>query len=836
MDNVQINEDLDSFGSIDSLNEELDNFKDHNNTYSKYSVLYNKEDNELRELNRFENMFKEANICFTYFENIQNNLKKVNDLDKNRKEKFLESSKMTIEIADEIRKLKKEKYTIKKKEKIYDKILREYSLSPLCYNNLTDIKVSLNISFFEHLKQFEYTKENIIKLLNENSSDKISKFYSKHYNKILNKVCKKMCLYVIRENSKYYKRTNKIMNLLLCTISEEREKRRIIIKNCVENFSPLTKLCYKIIIENMEYFNISLSNFLHFRIKLLKKNYNDLIVRHYKAMIKNKLLGEFHTTDASIHIFKIFFSTIYYLIALEDYFFKILLLFNFYYTNLTVPYISAHVENMHNNLYSIVDSLYIAYYNFLETNLNTYPKSYETCYELFHIVDIFIFKLKQFQNNYETVQDVKDIIRKYSSSTVRGNSDLDNNQHGIGKLQNESTLLENSFLENYQIHLGNEEKRRSNILCDLSSNILNGIQKNNPTTNHTNKTNEEKISNKVAVNNLDTEQDENIPNVENMENREMLLDNLVNQETHDKMGNIISRALSMNNSTIHEKGDVIMGDAEFVHRSSKSELEKRIGENCRIVEKYNCKLLNYTQKIQKKIENEFIAAWQQEVVTFYLNKITKEGESNNFDNTLALIKKIFSALNNVYSIYKKSALFGSINKEQNFQNVLDITINPLINNSLKNKNHNLESDYISIINIFVFIQENVAKYEDSSKYCDLLGIIIQEQIEKVLKLENANIIAYLKLDKIKQQKENNINEIKAILEKFYKFAFSEKINNFPIVSKIQSNDIKKDMQLSILNNVHKEYVHVYEMYSSKVHMTYYPDQIKDVLLKKSQVL
>ncbi|ANQ10072.1 Uncharacterized protein PCOAH_00044600 [Plasmodium coatneyi] len=821
MDDVQICEDPDSLGNANRLSNDLGKIKKFQGTFNKYSVLYDEEDNELEKLDRFENMFKEANVFFTHFQNIQKDLKKVSELDKNAEEKILESSKMTSEILEEMEKLKKEKYTIRKKEKMYDKILKQYSLSPLSYNNLTDINVSLNIAFFEHLKQFEYTKENIIKLLNENSTDRVSKYYSKHYSNILNKACKKMCLYLIRENNNCYRRTNKDADLLLCPISEEKEKRKIMIKNYVQNFSPLTKLCYKIIIENMEYFNICFANFLHLRVKLLKRNYNDLFSSHgSNAVGRNNSEGEFHpiddSIDDSVEIFKNFFSTMYYLLTSEDNFFKILLLFNYYYSNIPIPYITAQLENMHNNLYTIIDSLYAPYSHFLDTNLSSYPKSYDTCYELFHIVDMFIFKLKEFQNSCEITQDVRDIIRENSIEMIRFSADSDGRQPSGPNLQDGVPIHENSFLENYKINLGKGIQGRNSILWDLPSSVADGAQSKLPSGERTDQTNEEKLLSGEPVNNINTEYSQKGDDVDEIKN------------------------VGIVPNVVEEEGSLDEDERGDEKRQSSNELanlEPDDGARSKVEEKYNCKLLKFTQKIQKKIENEFISLWQKDVVTFYLSKITKVDEPNYFDNTLSVVKKIFSALNNVYSIYtRNSDLFGHHYKEQNFQNVLDITINPLINNSLKNKSQNIERDYIFIINIFIFMQENVKMFEGSSKYYDLLGIIIQEKMEKVLELENKNLLASLKLDKIRKGEESNIKEVELILENFYKFAFSEKFNDFPVVNKIQSNHVKKDMQLAIFNNIHKEYAHLYEMYSKKVNMLYSPDQIKDVLLKNSSLI
>ncbi|KJP86356.1 hypothetical protein AK88_03989 [Plasmodium fragile] len=837
MDDVQICEDPDSLGNVNEVSDTVGNFNNCGGTFNKYSVLYDEEDKELKELDKFENMFKETNVCLTHFENIQNDLKKVNELDKNAEEKILESSKMTSGIVEEMNKLKTQKYAIRKKEKMYDKILKQYSLSPLSYNNLTDINVSLNIAFFEDLKQFEYTKENIIKLLNENSTDKVSKFYSKHYSKILNKTCKKMCLYVIRENNNYYKRTNKVTDLLLCSISEEKEKRKIMIKNYVQNCSPLTKLCYKIIIENMEYFNICFTNFLHFRIKLLKRNYNNLVSSHGSNIVGTNNFsegGEFHPTDDSIEIFKNFFSTMYYLIMSEDHFFKILLLFNYYYANVAIPYIAAHVENMHNNLYTIIDSLFVPYSHFIDTNLNSYPKSYDTCYELFHIVNLFIFKLKEFQNNCEITQDVKDIIRENSIEMIRCNPGLNDSQSSFSNVQSGVFLHENSFLENYKINPGKGIRGRNSILWDLPSSTPDGTQSKLASESRIDQTNEEKFLNDEPVNNINTKYSHNEADIDEINNVEIVPNVVEEQGSLDQAERGDGKGNSTNELVIPQSDDESVSSVEDAQTSrNRSELgEKNIG-----AEKYNCKLLSYTQRIQKKIENEFIGLWQKDVVTFYLSKITKVDEPNYYDNTLSVIKKIFSALNHVYSIYRRnSALFGSHSNEQNFQNVLDITINPLINNSLKNKNQNVETDYIFIINIFVFMQENVQMFEGSSKYYDLLGIIVHEKMEKVLELENKNLFAYLKLDKIRKGKESNKKEIKLILENFYKFAFSEKFNDFPVVNKIQSSHVKKDMQVAIFNNIHKEYVQIYEMHSKKVNMLYSPDQIKDVLLKNLSVI
>ncbi|KOB89719.1 hypothetical protein PFDG_05272 [Plasmodium falciparum Dd2] len=59
---------------------------------------------------------------------------------------------MTHEILDEIHKLQNVPYDIRVKQKMYNRVLEEYSLRPCCYSNLTEGKRSLNIEFFEHLK------------------------------------------------------------------------------------------------------------------------------------------------------------------------------------------------------------------------------------------------------------------------------------------------------------------------------------------------------------------------------------------------------------------------------------------------------------------------------------------------------------------------------------------------------------------------------------------------------------------------------------------------------------------------------------------------------------
>ncbi|KAI4836641.1 conserved oligomeric Golgi complex subunit 6 [Plasmodium brasilianum] len=842
---IQTNTTIDIISNADLLNYELDNFKNYKSAFNKYNVLYDNYDNELRELNNYEHVFREACMCFKYFENIHHNLKKVNELDKNTKERILESSEMTKEIVDEIRKLKKEKYDISKKEKIYEKILEEYSLSSLCYNILTDLKISLDIEFFEHLKHFEYTKENIIKLLNENSSEKIYKFYSKHYNQILNKACKKMCLYIIREsNHFFYKKGRKIINLLLCNVYEEKDKRKIIIKNYVGNFSLITKMCYKIIVENIEYFNMCLSNFVHYRKKVIKKNYQDLIANKYKTTTKKMNIQELDDeNDYSTQYIKNFFSIIYYLITLEDNFLKIFLLFNNYYASTTVPYISAHVENMHNNLYDIVDTLYIPYTHFVETNLNIYPKSYESCYELFHILSVFIYKLKQFQDNYEINDDIKNIIMEYSTKTIAHN--INKNEHSTLKIQNGNGKDYSFLQQDYELILTKKNRNSSSFLCDPSNNITDTVQKmflndNNIVLNKRNKEN-------VHANKFSNPENtiwENDPYTEKTENLKKAERNVIQQVEHENNEYIIddNKCYSMNdsNSNKHNKdknnaenvnGKNKMKEGSNSRRSNLGDYNKSI-EKIISIEKYNCKILSYTQKIQKKVENEFFSLWQQDVVTFYLNKTTKIEDPNFLDNTLFCIKKILNCLNNVYSIYKNRALLETSNNEQNFQSVLDITINPLINNCLKNKNQNVETDYIFIVNIFIFIQDSIKIFEGSSKYCDLLTIIIDEKKEKILQLENFHIMSYLQMDKycIEHEKKK-IDEIKYIVENFYKFVFSEKFNNFNIINKIESNDVKNDLKLAILNNLHKAYVNIYDLYSTEFSMTYTPEQIKDLLLK-----
>ncbi|CRH01273.1 conserved Plasmodium protein, unknown function [Plasmodium relictum] len=829
---VEISADFDLNIDSNLLFKELNYFTNYKNTFNKYDVLYDEYDYELSELNNYEDSIKKTCDCFTYFENIENDLKKINELDKNTKEKIVESSKITKEIVDKINMLKKEKYNIRKKEKIYNMILQEYSLSSLCLNNLTDLKISLNIEFFEYLRQFEYTKKNIIKLLNEDSSDKLNKFYSKYYNKILNSACKKMCLYIIKENNILYKRTNQIIDLLLCTNCEEKEKRKIIIKNYIEKLSPTTKFCYKVIIERIEYFNICLSNFLHFRKKLLKKNYQELMINKYKSMNKKKSI-EVDAKDDSIQIFKNFFSILYYLITLEDNFFKMLLSFNFCYANKIASYISINLENTHNILYNIIDVLLVPYKNFLETNLNIYPKSYESCYELFQVLDIFIFKLRQFQKNYEINRVIREIVIEYSTKDIVYNSDKnkDNNTNKLEILKSSS-----SFFQSYELTL---EKRSSPFLCDISNNIIDVQKKELLNETFSNENNEDiKYVNTIKKEkgnlneNFIDKKNENYEikeyNIIDREKKEIAYKHSIHNNENDpslhkpyKYDSECSNK-NINNTTVNERNVKI-------EVSYNCELNDKISS----LEKYNCKLLNYTLNIQKNIENEFITLWQQNVVTFYLSKITKREDSDYFNDTLFYIKKIFNSLNNIHKIYKNSSLCGKSN-EQDFQNVLDITINPLINNALKNKNKNIESDHIFIINIFTFIQESIQNFEGSSKYCELLTIIINEKCEKILETESSILMNYLNIDKmykIDKLNENNTEEIEIFVENFYKFVFTENYNNFNLINKIESNDLKNNIKSSLFHNIHKEYMKIYELYGDKMKFNYSPEQIKDVLLK-----
>ncbi|KNC37914.1 hypothetical protein PFLG_02235 [Plasmodium falciparum RAJ116] len=346
----------------DLLHKQLEELPYYKKEFNKYDVFCFKEEKELSELLAYENEIKKSCNYFTHFENIHKNIKRIYELDEDTKEKILETNEMTHEILDEIHKLKKVQYDIRVKEKMYNKILEEYSLSPLSYSNLTDLKISLNIEFFEHLKQFEYTKENIIKLLNEDGSENLSKFYSKHYNKIMIIACRKISIYIIKENNNFYRRNNKILNLLFCNINEEFVKREEIILSYIQNLLPITKLSYKIIIENIEYFNLCLNNFLNLRKKYLKINYQNYMSNNCKFINKeNSIDIEPRQKHDFIKMFKNFFLVLYYFIVLEDNFLKIFFSFNFYFTNDIIPYISANIENVHNNLYNIIDTLFIPY-------------------------------------------------------------------------------------------------------------------------------------------------------------------------------------------------------------------------------------------------------------------------------------------------------------------------------------------------------------------------------------------------------------------------------------------------------------------------------------------
>lgn len=851
----------------DLLHKQLEELPYYKKEFNKYDVFCFKEEKELSELLAYENEIKKSCNYFTHFENIYKNIKRIYELDEDTKEKILETNEMTHEILDEIHKLKKVQYDIRVKEKMYNKILEEYSLSPLSYSNLTDLKISLNIEFFEHLKQFEYTKENIIKLLNEDGSENLSKFYSKHYNKIMIIACRKISIYIIKENNNFYRRNNKILNLLFCNINEEFVKREEIILSYIQNLLPITKLSYKIIIENIEYFNLCLNNFLNLRKKYLKINYQNYMSNNCKFINKeNSIDIEPRQKHDFIKMFKNFFLVLYYFIVLEDNFLKIFFSFNFYFTNDIIPYISANIENVHNNLYNIIDTLFIPYKYFLDTNLNIYAKSYESCYELFHILNIFILKLKQFQNIYEINDIIKNIIIKYAQR----NNDTYNTLIYYN-LSKSKLYLPSKIYNNNNNNIKEEDikmdtnKMKENRINNISDNNLNGTYPNIREVKNNYQL--DKNMEELDINKMNTKQKTQDGQISQVGIESSYMNKESNQFIEDKLINVTKNNLYnekyIGNTNDKPTLDVKDGDhVEFYNKpnednvSEKNEekydkINEKQKENIQlrnndknksnyyvdsINEKYNCKLLNYTLKIQKNIENEFISIWQRDVVSFYLNKITKKENSNNFEDTLFYIKKILNSLKNVYSIYKMYALYAKDMKEQNFQNVLDITINPLINNCLKNQNSVVHNHYVFIVNIFTFIQDSIKNLEGASKYCELLTIITDENINKLFKMELENLKIKLELDKLEKMNQDNLKqdteELKAFVDNFYKFVFSEKHNIFLTIHKIVSDIIKDNIKNNLFEYIHKEYIILYNKYSSKFKFTYTPEQIKCILYEK----
>lgn len=849
----------------DLLHKQLEELPYYKKEFNKYDVFCFKEEKELSELLAYENEIKKSCNYFTHFENIHKNIKRIYELDEDTKEKILETNEMTHEILDEIHKLKKVQYDIRVKEKMYNKILEEYSLSPLSYSNLTDLKISLNIEFFEHLKQFEYTKENIIKLLNEDGSENLSKFYSKHYNKIMIIACRKISIYIIKENNNFYRRNNKILNLLFCNINEEFVKREEIILSYIQNLLPITKLSYKIIIENIEYFNLCLNNFLNLRKKYLKINYQNYMSNNCKFINKeNSIDIEPRQKHDFIKMFKNFFLVLYYFIVLEDNFLKIFFSFNFYFTNDIIPYISANIENVHNNLYNIIDTLFIPYKYFLDTNLNIYAKSYESCYELFHILNIFILKLKQFQNIYEINDIIKNIIIKYAQRNNDTYNTLIYYNLSKSKLYLPSKIYNNNNIKEEDIKM-DTNKMKENRINNISDNNLNGTYPNIREVKNNYQL--DKNMEELDINKMNTKQKTQDGQISQVGIESSYMNKESNQFIEDKLINVTKNNLYnekyIGNTNDKPTLDVKDGDhVEFYNKpnednvSEKNEekydkINEKQKENIQlrnndknksnyyvdsINEKYNCKLLNYTLKIQKNIENEFISIWQRDVVSFYLNKITKKENSNNFEDTLFYIKKILNSLKNVYSIYKMYALYAKDMKEQNFQNVLDITINPLINNCLKNQNSVVHNHYVFIVNIFTFIQDSIKNLEGASKYCELLTIITDENINKLFKMELENLKIKLELDKLEKMNQDNLKqdteELKAFVDNFYKFVFSEKHNIFLTIHKIVSDIIKDNIKNNLFEYIHKEYIILYNKYSSKFKFTYTPEQIKCILYEK----
>ncbi|SPJ13012.1 conserved Plasmodium protein, unknown function [Plasmodium sp. DRC-Itaito] len=866
---------------FDSLHKQLEELPYYKKGFNKYDVFCFKEEKELNELLVYENEIKKSCNYFTHFEYIHKNIKRIYELDEDTKEKILETNEMTYEILDEIHKLKKEQYDIRVKEKMYNKILEEYSLSPLSYSNLTDLKISLNIEFFEHLKQFEYTKENIIKLLNEDGSEKLSKFYSKHYNKIMIIACRKISIYIIKENNNFYRRNNKIVNLLFCNMNEESIKREKMILSYIQNLLPITKLSYKIIIENIEYFNLCLNNFLNLRKKYLKINYQNYMSNNYTSIYKeNSLDIEPRQKHDFFKMFKNYFLVLYYFIILEDNFLKIFFSFNFYFTNDIIPYISANIDNVHNNLYNIIDTLFIPYKYFLDTNLNIYAKCYESCYELFHILNIFIHKLKQFQNIYEINDIIKNIIIKYaqrnndtyntliyynlSKSKLYLPSKTYNNNNNINKNNNNNNNDDDNNIKGENIQM-DKNKMKENNMNNVSDNNFNGTYQNiievknnyeldkylEELDNNKMKTKKKKQDGQISQVGIETSymneesnqfiEDRQINVTKNNLHSEEYIGNTNDKTTLDvKDGDNIEFDNKPNEDNVSENNEEKYNK---INEKQKGNILLRNNDKNKssyyvhsINEKYNCKLLNYTLKIQKNIENEFISIWQRDVVSFYLNKITKKENSNNFEDTLFYVKKILNSLKNVYSIYKMYSLYAKDMKEQNFQNVLDITINPLINNCLKNQNLVVHNHYVFIVNMFTFIQDSIKNLEGASKYCELLTIITDENINKLLKMELENLKIKLELDKLEKMDQANLKqdaeELKAFVDNFYKFVFSEEQNIFLTIHKIVSDIIKDNIKNNLLEYIHKEYIILYDKYSNKFKFTYTPEQIKCILYNK----
>lgn len=800
------------------LLKELIEFTTKKNVFKKYDVLYNECEHEMNEIDQWERMIWKSNQCLKYFEHIEEGLKKISELEKESDNIISQSMKLTCNLIDDVKKVKKEKQLIRKKEKIYKQIIQEYGLSPSCFSNLTDPKVAITVEFFENVKEFEYIKENVIELLNDQGSDQMNKFYPKYYHIISNAICKKMCLYILKENNKIFRNNKKVIDLLLCSVSKERELRKELIYSWVLKFSPLTKLCYRTVLENPDYFNTCLNNFFLLRKIELKRNYQNLVNKIYNSESKEKW-SEVNVKKDFMEIFKNVLSIIYYLMVVEDQFFKILLLFTNYYKNETEPYIEIHLDNMNNILYNITDVLLAPYKIFLEENIKAYPKNYETCYELYQLFTVFVFKLKEFQNMSVHDEIIIGILKDCFSKEA---NTKDMEKHFI-KRKNEKI-----------------SRKNSNSCRDSISNVIwneIGRQKENTEKGNTEKNQETydpTIDPKQEVKSLDINKESDKDIINN--SIEISTCSNIDQNGKDPLNPHIQKDhLSEDTNAYIEINKNKEDSLESCNENkSKSTLSKENMDNTHLLEKYNSKILNYTIKIQKKLENEFIIIWQQEVVSFYLSNIDKKENEEPFKNTMLYFKKIMNTLNKMYLLCKKSDFYDKAD-ESYFQNVLDITINPLINYCLKNWNHPLESNYIIIINIFTFIQDTIATYEGSEKYCHLIKIIIEEKGNQIIQLENSNIRKMIEMDKINNRETNKIEDYKQIINNMYKFAFSEQCTQCTILNKITSVEIQNKLRSNIYEEVVKEYTKLYELNIKNMDFTYTPEQFKDCLFKRNSL-
>lgn len=107
---------------------------------------------------------------------------------------------------------------------------------------------------------------------------------------------------------------------------------------------------------------------------------------------------------------------------------------------------------------------------------------------------------------------------------------------------------------------------------------------------------------------------------------------------------------------------------------------------------------------------------------------------------------------------------------------------------------------------------------------------------KLFKMELENLKIKLELDKLEKMNQDNLKqdteELKAFVDNFYKFVFSEKHNIFLTIHKIVSDIIKDNIKNNLFEYIHKEYIILYNKYSSKFKFTYTPEQIKCILYEK----